>query len=106
MVRRVHDCHELLKCATQPRRPVKSLRDDPSSTHRTTQPDQADQKVTQNQERNVTQSKPYLRRELQIFTVSRDRQMCAHDLRDSLTRTSKPANGKNGAFALKHSLNF
>src|SRR5258707_7184975 len=103
---RVNACHELLKCAAQLCRPLKRLSDDLASPDRTVKPDPADQRVAQNEEQKVAQSKPYLRREPQIVALLRDRYMCAHNLRDSLTRTSKPGNGKNSAFALKHSLNF
>jgi len=43
-------------------------------------PDPSDQRVAQNEEQKVAQSKPYFRRELQIVALVRDRDMRTHDL--------------------------
>src|SRR5712671_3673790 len=77
---RVNPCHELLKCATQLCRPLKSLSHDLACPDRTVKPDPADQRVAQNEEQRVAQSKPDLRRDPQIFALLRNPHMCAHDL--------------------------
>src|SRR5260221_7632288 len=103
---RVNRCHELLKGGTQPHRPLKSLSDDLASTDRTVKPDPDNQGITQNEEQKVAQSKPHLRRELQIVALLRDHHMGTHYLGDLQTRAPKPGKRKSCAFALKHSLDF
>src|SRR6266571_1314594 len=44
---RIDPRHQLLECAPQPRHRTKSLANDLASAHRTTQPDPANQKITQ-----------------------------------------------------------
>src|SRR6266849_5684597 len=77
---RVNSCHELLKCATQLRRPLKSLSDNLASPDRTVKPDPSDQRIAQNEEKKVAQSNPHLRCKLQILAPLRDSQMCTQEL--------------------------
>jgi len=76
----VHGGHEPPKCGSLGRYPVKRLSDDPTSPDGAAEPDPTDQRIAQNEEDKVAQSKPYLRREPQIVALLRDRDMGTHDL--------------------------